>query len=206
MRVFTRQSQKILDVLKTEGVYLAREAFIRDKNQEITDFYLSLYRWLSLQYKSRSYAYAKRIEELKALGLLEAEPNQDFLYPIWLALSEAQKLPLAEGTVSLELEVPDDELLILDYNKWGYRVNHLYIPKDSKDRQAHLEELERQGIKDESALSGSKGNFYPLLKQKIIKSWDRVFDEPDSNIDNNVGVCFEIRPSWLISVEHGGLS
>ena len=57
------------------------------------------------------------------------------------------------------------------------------------------------GIGNEAALvSGPKGNFYPLMKQKILKSWDRVF-VPSENMDNNVGTIWEIRPEWIREVE-----
>ena len=61
------------------------------------------------------------------------------------------------------------------------RVNYFYVPLDEADEKAHMEELKKYGIASEDSLViTSKGNFYPLLRQKIIKSWDRIFTiQPD---------------------------
>ena len=63
----------------------------------------------------------------------------------------------------LELEIPRDLVVLTDVERWGYRVNYLYIPLDEKDRDAHEAELKRNGIGNETALiQTGKGNFYPV--------------------------------------------
>lgn len=55
---------------------------------------------------------------------------------------------------------------------------------------AFNEELKRYGIENEMALvTEAFGNYYPMLKKRIIASWDRVFElEPNSPADE-LGVC-----------------
>lgn len=183
---WTRQVKEVLDEIERTGSYHVREEYVRAKNGEIADYYLDLYRWYTRQ--------ARRLIEIPA----------EYELPIWLSLTEAQKLPPAPGTVSFTLEIPKEHIVIADMDKWGYRVNYMYVPSDPADERRHNEELRRYGIGNEAALvSGPKGNFYPLIKQKIVKSWDRVFT-PSDNMDNNVGTIWEIRPEWIREVEHYG--
>ena len=183
---WTRQVSQVLEEIERTGSYHVREEYVRAKNGEIADYYLGLYRWYTQQ--------ARRRIAIPA----------EYDLPIWLSLTEAQKLPPAPGTVSFTLEIPEDQIIIADMDKWGYRVNYMYVPTDPADERRHNEELQRMGIGNEAALvSGPKGNFYPLMKQKIIKSWDRVF-VPSENMDNNVGTIWEIRPEWIKKVEHYG--
>ena len=77
----------------------------------------------------------------------------------------------------------------------------MYVPLNPADERSHNEELKQMGIGNEALLfTSSKGNFYPMMKQKIIKSWERIFD-PSENIDNCVGTVWEIRPEWIREIE-----
>jgi hypothetical protein len=181
---WTRQASQVLDEIEKTGSYHVREEYVREKNGEISDYYLEMYRWYTRQARRRI-----RIPE-------------EYDLPIWLALSEDQKLPPAQGTVTFTLEIPADQIVICNYDNWGYRLNNMYVPADAADERRHNDELEKLGIGNEALLiSSGKGNFYPLLKQKMIKSWDRVF-LPSDNIANNVGTIWQIVPEWIREVEH----
>ena len=126
----------------------------------------------------------------------------DAKFPIWLALTEEQRLPAAPDTMSLTLEVPEDVLFVLDYDLWGYRVNLWYVPRDAADEKAHNEELKRYGIGNEAALiTGELGNHFPAIKRKIQNSWMRTLEAPNPRADLNVGVIWEILPEWVQEVE-----
>ena len=182
--VWTRQVPQVWDEIQRTGRYLVLEEYVRAKNLEISDYYIELYRWFTEEARKR------------------VEMPDDAKFPIWLALCEEQRLPEAPNTISLTLEVPDEVLMIVDYDKWGYRVNHWYVPLDADDERAHNEELARLGIGNEAALiTGEAGNFYPHMKRKIQASWSRVFDAPNERIDLNVGCIWEIRSEWVKEVE-----
>lgn len=183
VRAWTRQVSQVLDEIESRGVYRVKEEYVRAKNGEIADYYLALYRWYTAHCRRR----------------VEIPPECDL--PIWLAVSEEQRLPPAPGTVSFTLDIPEDRIVVLDIDKWGYRVNYMYVPTDPEDERRHNEELKRLGIGSEASLiSTGKGNFYPLMKQKIIKSWDRIFS-PSADPACNVGTIWEIRPEWIREVE-----
>lgn len=181
---WTRQVPEVWEELRRSGSYHVREDYVRAKNGPIADYYLELYRW----YTGRCRSFLSFPEGLTC--------------PIWLALTEATRLPPAEHTVSLTLEVPRDSLFIIDYDKWGYRVNHWYIPESAEDERRYNEELRRCGIDNEALLiMTDKGNYYPMIRQKIIRSWDRLFAGPSANLDANVGTVWEIKADWVREVE-----
>lgn len=182
---WTRQVPQVWDEIQRTGRYRVLEEYVRAKNMEISDYYLSMYRWLTEGCRSRV-------------------PNMpsDADLPIWLALEEAQRLGAAPGTISLTLEVPADSLFIVDYERWGYRLNDWYVPVDEEDERRHNEELERFGVANEAMLIMSdKGNHFPMLKSKIVRSWQRVFERPNEDMELNVGVIWEIREEWVREVE-----
>ena len=43
----------------------------------------------------------------------------------------------------------------------------------------------------------STGNFYPVLRQKVLKSWDRIYDVTPSDPNMIVGLAWELRCEWL---------
>ena len=181
---WTRQVPQVWDEIQQTGRYLVLEEYVRAKNAEISDYYIELYRWFTEEARKR------------------IDMPEEARFPIWLALCEEQRLAPASDTISLTLELPESSVMIVDYDKWGYRVNHWYVPLDADDERAHNEELERYGIGNEAALiTGQQGNFYPALKRKIQASWSRVFDPPNPRMDLNVGTIWEIRREWVKDVE-----
>lgn len=184
--VWTRQHPAVLEELERTGRYLTREEAIRAKNGDMADFYLELYRW-----------YAR-------VGERYVPRPADAQYPVWVSLSQDSMLQPVEGTVVLTLSVPEDALLITDMERWGYRVNQWYIPLDAEDEKRHNAELERYGIASEGALIDSdKGNFYPLLRSKIIKSWDRLFTCPPRPGDMAQATLWELQREWVREVVWG---
>ena len=111
-------------------------------------------------------------------------------------------LPAAAGAVSLTLEIPLEQMLIIDYDKWGYRINCWYIPLDAADEASYNQQLKLYGIANEAQLIlTDKGNYYPQLRQKIIHSWERLFTAPAADIERNVGVAWILRREWVKEVQ-----
>ncbi len=183
VRAWTRQVVQVLDEIERTGRYTVKEEYVRIKNGDISDYFLKHYRWLTQQ--------CRRYIQI----------DEDLDLPIWLAMTEDQRLGCARGNCSITLDIPKDKLMLVDYERWGYQLNDMYVPTTEADEKAHNEELRRYGIGNEAQLiTGDLGNFYPMLKQKVIKSWDRVF-VPSPVLSENVGCIWEIRPEWIVDVE-----
>ena len=120
-------------------------------------------------------------------------------YPIWLTIEEELKLPMSKGFVFFELEVPPNEIMIFDMLKWDYIANYLYLPKDDQDRKNFKDKLEKYNISVESDIYLQ--DFYPILKKKMISSWERLFDNDIKLSDKKVGICWEIKEDWIVDYQ-----
>lgn len=182
MICYTRQNPKVLQELLETGVYSVKEEFIRQKYTTITGHYAALYRRLTLS--ARKYI----------------DIPDDLLYPVWLSPKGTDTIPESDDAVFLTFDIPEGKYILANNEVWDYMINHLYFPDDNADELAHEAELARYGITSPSSLiSGSAGNFYPLLKQKVLKSWDKIYTVIPSDPNQIVALCWELRKEWLIN-------
>ena len=186
MTLWTRQVAEIMKEIDETGVYKVKEDYIRKKNDTISDYYLKLYKWFTRE--------AKKYIEVKAE------------YPVWLSVSDEVRLRPTEGTVTLKLKIPGKELLLCNYDAWGYTVNYFYGPLDEADKQRHRAELAKYGLaSDDELFLTSKGNFYPLLKREVEKSWERIFTlKPDDEKACLVAATWEIKKEWVKCIVNPG--
>lgn len=177
----TRQSPQVLEELRLNGRYVVKEDYIREKYTTITGHYAPLYRMLT------SFARGKVFI-----------PDGS-LYPVWLSPEGTYTVPPDEDSVFLKLDIPDGFYILANNKTWDFMINHLYFPLDKEDELAHEAELARYSISSPSALvNGNAGNFYPLLKQKVLKSWERIYTLMPDDDNDIVGLCWELRQEWLI--------
>lgn len=179
VKVWTRQSDGILDILEREGRYIVKKEYIEKKMEEHAGLYLDVYTWYSAK-----------------AGSVSPKPA-GVLYPVWVSLSQEEKLDDTEGDVTLELSVERSSLIVLDIDKWGYIVNYMYIPKDKQDEAEHDRMLGDYRIDDTKAYMTP---FYPSVKSKIIKSWDRLFDDTIVMSPVKIGTIWEIRKEWILNI------
>jgi hypothetical protein len=184
LTLWTRQVSEILGEIKDYGVYKVKEEYIRKKNDTISDYYLKLYKWFTDE--------AKKYVDVKGE------------YPIWLSVADEFRLRPVEDTVTLKLRVPSKEVLLCNYDAWGYTVNYFYVPLDEADKARHKEELTKNGlVSDDELFLTSKGNFYPLLKREVVKSWERIFTLKPTDLKAClVAVTWEIKKEWIEEVEY----
>jgi hypothetical protein len=184
LTLWTRQVSEMLGEIKDYGVYKVKEEYIRKKNDTISDYYLKLYKWFTGEAKK----------------YIDAKGD----YPIWLSVADEFRLRPVEGTVTLRLRVPSKEVLLCNYDAWGYIVNYFYVPLDEADKARHREELTKNGlVSDDELFLTSKGNFYPLLKREVVKSWERIFTLKPTDLKAClVAVTWEIKKEWIEEVEY----
>jgi hypothetical protein len=183
IKLWTRQHQNILKPLEEFGVYYVKKEYLLEKFDTISDYYLSIYNW-----------YIERAERI-------VPRPKDAEYPVWLSTSDEMMLQPTENNVILELEVPRDKVVLTDSEKWGYVSNFWYLPIDKEDEIRFNKELKKLGIGDESELyMGHKGNFYPHLRNKIIRSWERFFEENIEITPITQATLWEIRKEWIVNI------
>lgn len=82
---------------------------------------------------------------------------------------------LTKGTeaILLEIEKPEEQVLLSDYQLWHHVLNGWYLPSSMADAECFEKELANQAIdiyKEELA------NLPKPIKQKITASWQRIFN------------------------------
>ena len=176
--VWTRQNKKVLENLENSGRHVATAEAIHKSEEAMT--MINAYDWLQ-----------------------EAIPDQnsrpfDADYPIWVSLQQETTTLPSKDTVVLELEISPELITRLNVAKWGAVNNYSYIPKDHTDEKRHKAEMEAYGLSDTQAYMS---RFYPQLKQQIIDSWSRVFDD-SIRLGNDFcyGLIWEIKKEWIKNI------
>ena len=177
IRVWSKQNIAVLDQLDKNGRFIADEFYIRKELEDTADIMLSIYGWLSSHSPNAS-----------------SRPD-DARYPVWVSLvREATMIP-EEGYVVVELEIDADDIALLDTAKWTCITNYSYIPENKEDRERHADYMKSLGISDARAVMTE---FYPEVKNEIIASWDRLFDENVRLGSETVyGIIWEVREEWI---------
>ena len=154
MRLWTAQTPEIYKSLIDTGVYHTKESEIND-----FEFWKRSYDWL----------VAKMIEHI-------GSPPVGVNYPIWLwyiwngkhhkpdLRSRTTFGPKGLKQVLLEVEVPDDQVLLSDFDAWHFVLNDYVILNaqneiEYEEMYKHFESLSKEQQEAER-----------------IKSWEKVFD------------------------------
>lgn len=181
IRVWTKQHAGILEQLEQSGRYIAKREYIMQEQAEDANIFLTVYDWYT-----------------RHASTIVQKPG-DVQYPVWVSLSSESAMLVNEGAVLLELEIDAAQMVPVDLNKWGLILNYGYIPRDAVDKQKHLQLLKDYGTGDAQAYMTP---FYPIIKQQIVESWKRLFD--DTVIVNNnitkIGTIWEVRKEWVVRV------
>ena len=99
------------------------------------------------------------------------------------------------GYTILELKLDTDAVAAVDIIKWTQITNYSYLPSDEEDEKAHRRLLDDYGIDDARAVMTQ---FYPEIRNKIIHSWDRLFDPvPEPGDPGTYGIVWEVRKEWV---------
>ena len=175
--VWTKQNRAVLDQLESNGRFIADERFIRRELEDTADIMLFIYRWLA--------------DHMPAA----ADRPADAKFPVWVSYEKEATMSPEPGYAVLELRAPAELVTRLDIAKWTRITNYSYIPADEEDEAEHNRYLNCLGTDNARAVMT---RFYPELRQKIISSWDRLFD--DSIVLGSTsayGLMWEVRKEWI---------
>lgn len=182
--LWTRQDRRMLEDLEKQGVFYVKRKYIEEKNEDLSEYYLRLYDWFVR-------AASKRVPQPEHKG-----------YPIWCSISEEYMLRGIAGNILIKLCVEANRIIYFDSPKWDMVLNHMYLPENEADEEAFSRLLKSRGIKNSfQLLDESHRRFYPDLADRLIRSWDRIFDIKEWNIFYVQANLWEIRPEDIISVE-----
>ena len=159
MRLWTIQGIKIYEQLKREGI-----AYCTKPEWGDDELFVYAYQWMAKQMRQR----------------IGEPPIKDIEYPMWAwyQYDSAKRnkpprspLEVSEGlSAYMEIELPDNELLLSDFSAWHHVLNQL--PLDDYD--AISKETHRMA--DAAGHHLQFAEYDKLLQERIEKSWEAVFD------------------------------
>ena len=178
--LWTNQNIAVLEQLERDGRFVARESFMRRSMEDVSEAMLFIYRWLARHMPT------------------QAVRPQDARFPVWTAFSKGAVMKPGKGSATLELSVEEKYLCRIGITDWTSILNYAYLPEDEADRESHYRLLGTYGTDDAEAVMTP---FYPQLKQGIMKSWERAFDNAERlPADRTYGLLWEVRKEWIRNI------
>ena len=170
VRLYTRQNDKTLYQLKRDGRIINQRVYVEMHFGDIAPLFMESYDWFT-----------------KEAAKIVPKP-EDVHAPIWCSISVENCLKPIEGTVVYELEVPEERVIYFDEAKWDYVLNRIYLPKDAKDGERYKKYLKDIGVVNGfEFFQGRYKGMYPEEEERIMDSWQRVFEIDNWTIFNLCG-------------------
>lgn len=178
--VWTKQNKGVLAELVETGRYITKKEYIALDLQEHAALVLDAYDWLVRH------------------GPKASSKPKDVTYPIWVSYASERTMLPDQNSIILELAIDPELITPVHISKWGTILNYSYIPSDPEDAKRHAQLLADYGVNDAKAYMSQ---FYPTIKQEIISSWDRLFDETiQLGNDSKYGTIWEIKKEWITNI------
>ena len=178
--LYASQADPVIEAIERNGVCYSKEAYVRKKYQESAKIFTTAYSWFVREMEK----YVKKPDGAE--------------YPYW-AFREAYNVDQSMGGNFLTLEVPLDEVLLFDMYDWNKILCLKYIGEDEKDEKQFQEQLEMYGIREMDVVLS---NFYPLQKQQILKSWQRLTRYHEELVHGNTELVRDVQAGlWRIKKE-----
>ena len=178
--LYAAQADAVLKAIERDGRCFSREEYVRRKYGESGPIFLTVYRWF-----------------VKEAAKLVPKP-EGAEFPYW-SFMNLYSLDQSAGTRTLTLCVPRDEAVFFDMYDWNKILCLKYIGEDEKDEEQFQEQLEMYGIKEMDAVLS---NFYPLQKQQILKSWQRLTRYHEELVHGNTELVRDVQAGlWRIKKE-----
>lgn len=170
MILWTVQDKEAYLNLTHSGVLRADKEYIYGK-----EYFLSAYDWMSQQMRARI-----------------SEPPNDIQYPVWLwhtwegrrkrpDMRRSGYAPTGSPIVLLTVDVPDEKVLLSDFDRWHAVLSKDYLATDENDD-------------------------YPHSPEEMVESWNRIFDVSCANPYYSFSLSiqatiWELREEWVKKAE-----
>ena len=184
--LYTAQTAPVLEAIRRDGVCFSRECYIREKYQENSQIFLTIYRQF--------------VREASKI----VPPPEGAELPYW-AFENPYNMYVGTDASVLKLAVPRDQVILFDLYDWNKILQFRYLGTSDAENKAFQRELDLRGITTWDVM---RTNFYPELRQQILDSWKSVLRHHDALLSGDkTGVgsvqaaLWQIRKEWIIEVK-----
>lgn len=176
------QTDVVWKKIQEDGVAYCKKEYITKKYEESAGVFMTIYSW-----------FVAKAQEIVARP-------QGAEFPYW-SQRELVNLDTSGYGHVFKVRVPIDEVVLYDYKDWVRILQFKYLAKDEAEEAAFQAEMAAQGCDEFKAMSTA---FYPMIKQKIMRSWERLFRHDaeikagTSEVANVTGALWCIKRDWII--------
>ncbi len=181
MKLYLNQTDIVWNKLQEDSIVFCKKEYVLSKYAESANVFMTIYSWFVGE----------------AQKITQRPEGSEF--PYWAQANIVNLDTSGSGHV-FEVEVPDDEAVFFDYKDWTKILQFKYLSKDVEEVARFENELQANGVDEFKVMSTQ---FYPLLKQKIIKSWSHLFDNHESilngtsDVKNISAALWCIKKDWI---------
>lgn len=185
--LYTRQHENSLFELEKKGQITNNKIYVKLHLLDIAPFFLDRYD-----------LFVQMAEE--KIKISEGED-----YPIWCSVSKYNCVKPIEKQVVYALKVPKNQVIYFDGAKWDLVLNNQYIPRDEKDKRDFQKLLQANGIKHTFDIFDRKyTGAFDDVKERIVNSWERIFEIDDRSIFKVQANLWKIEKSWVKKIIRPG--
>ncbi len=114
-------------------------------------------------------------------------PGYGGAYPIWLWAKKPDMRktgwgPGGQKLVRIEAEIPEERVLLSDFNLWHTPLNDGYLGISKADDDAFEAEVEKRTGRKFARITDP--DFPEDLKRRVIDSWERIFPDRWGELDD----------------------
>lgn len=180
IKLYSSQTNIVLEAIERDGACYSKAEYVRRKYQESAPIFLTAYSW----FVSQMPKYVEKPEGAE--------------YPYW-AFKDLYNVDQSENI--LNLTVPKDEAVYFDMLDWNKVMRLSYIGETPEEEKAFFEDMALRGLNWNDVMLTS---FYPEWKQKIMKSWERLFRHHEqikagdySGVHSVQAGLWRIKKDWI---------
>lgn len=176
--MWAAQMPVVLEKLERDGVSYVKREYIDKKYGEVAWVFKTAYDFFIQKFR-------KMVEKPE-----QAES------PVWL-YKDPKWAGANQGVVMMKLGIPKDQVVYFDTRKWSQILNLSYLG-DETEKVDFEREMKGQGVNDVYDIFAKP--YYPILKSKVIKSWDRLFDIEEVEECYLQGAVWYLKKEWIREV------
>lgn len=191
MRLWTVQSYNVYEVLRTTGIYRCNSDLSSLLEE---DTFVNAYEWISEKMKSQ-------------IG----NPPDNVKFPVWAwyKVDGQHQRPdmrtfgmrVFQKSVLMEIEIPDNQVLLSDFDLWHIVLNDTIYYKASSIEGISYEKWDAETDKEDEYYNSLSNEEKIIYKQN---SWERIIYTNTNNLSDFVQATFwelkkeQIKKIWVL--------
>jgi hypothetical protein len=148
---------------------LQREGVLRADGRRVLPYHRHAYRWMSDQMRLRLPPHRARFP---LWGWYRWQGTKQ----CWPDLRASGHLTKGTTGVRIEFELPEENVLLSDFNGWHCVLNRSFLPINEPEDEGFTRDLEKAGVE-------WRWPYPEPFHARVVSSWQRIFDLQGSDAE-----------------------